>query len=255
MLSVLSRAAILIWLLAGSGPVLAQAPVVSPRVLASLPHDRHAFTQGLLWHAGALYESTGGYGGSSLRRVDPQSGRVLAVRWLAPTLFGEGLARVGGALFQLTWKENRLLVYDAASLALVRTLSYPYEGWGATWNGRHLIVSDGSSRLRFLEPDTLALRRTLVVRDGTTPVAMLNELEWASGELLANVYGKPRIARIDPASGRLRGWLDLSPLVPRETRADPEAVANGIAYDPRRHVLYVTGKRWPVLFKLAWPES
>lgn len=237
-------------------PVLATegaAPVLRPVVLERLPHDPQAFTQGLVWHAGTLYESTGGYGTSSLRQLDAQSGQVLAVRRLAPALFGEGLARVGRQLFQLTWQENRLLVYDITDLTPTRTLPYPYEGWGATWDGRHLIVSDGSASLRFLDPHTLTLHRTLVVRDGMTAIARLNELEWVNGEILANVYGEPRIACIDPATGRVRAWLDVSPLIPPETLADPEAVANGIAYDPGQQTLYVTGKRWPVLFRLAWP--
>lgn len=232
---------------------MARAPLVPSVALARLPHDRQAFTQGLVWHEGHLYESTGGYGTSTLRRVNPASGRVLALYRLAPNLFGEGLAVVGHELFQLTWKANRLLVYDRQRLTPVRSLAYPYEGWGATWNGRDLIVSDGSALLRFLDPATLALRRSVVVHDGAAPVPLVNELEWVEGELLANVYGKPHIARIDPTSGTVRGWLDLTPLIPEDSRDDPEAVANGIAYDPQRRVLYVTGKRWPVLFRLAWP--
>ncbi len=231
----------------------AEAPRIGPVVLARLPHDQQAYTQGLVWHAGILYESTGRYGESTLRRVDAPSGRVLAQARLPATLFGEGLARVGAALVQLTWKENQARWYDLASLRLVRTVPYPYEGWGATWDGRHLIVSDGSALLRFLDPHTLRTIRELVVREGETPQAYLNELEWAEGEILANVWGEARIARIDPRTGQVRGWLDLSALVPANTRDDPEAVANGIAYDPEGRRLYVTGKRWPFLFVLAWP--
>lgn len=240
---------------AGGPPAWAEAPLAPPVVLARLPHDDRAFTQGLVWHQGLLYESTGRYGASEVRKVDIPTGRVLARKPLAGELFGEGLALVGDALFQLTWKENRLLVYDRASLRLERTLPYAYEGWGLAWDGRHLIASDGSSLLRFLDPRSLRVERELLVRDGREPVAYLNELEWVDGEILANVYGQDRIARIDPASGEVRGWIDLSALVPAGTRVDAEAVANGIAYDPERRVLYVTGKRWPVIYALAWPGA
>jgi glutamine cyclotransferase len=244
---------LLLLLLSLPPAAFAEAPTVAVAVLARLPHDREAFTQGLLWYKGALIESTGRYGASSLRRLDAQSGRVLLRTRLPDALFAEGVAEIGGELFLLTWQENQLLLGDPATLRVKRSAPYPYEGWGATSDGRHLIVSDGSALLRFLDPRSLRVLREVMVRDGTTPVAYLNELEWVEGEILANVWGQSRIARIDARTGEVRAWLDLTPLLPPEVEGDSEAVANGIAYDPGQRVLYVTGKRWPVLYQLAWP--
>ena len=247
------RLFILLLLSLPSATALAEAPMVGVSVLARLPHDREAFTQGLLWYRGVLIESTGRYGASSLRHLDAQSGRMLLRTRLPDALFAEGVAEVAGELFVLTWQENQLLVYDPATLRLKRSAAYPYEGWGATSDGRHLIVSDGSALLRFLDPRSLRVVRELMVHDGTTPVAYLNELEWVEGEILANVWGQSSIARIDARTGQVRAWLDLTPLLPPAVEGDSEAVANGIAYDPGQRVLYVTGKRWPVLYRLSWP--
>ncbi len=243
------RWVLLAWLVVGTaGAGEKAAPVQVPLISTSYPHDPNAYTQGLLWHDGKLYESTGRYGHSTLSVRDAKSGQVLHSRTLAPDLFGEGLALVGEELVQLTWKEHRVLVYDKATLRLKRSVAYEWEGWGAAYDGRHLIVSDGSALLRFLDPISFQEVRRVVVHDGIQAIEQLNELEYIQGEIFANVYGSDRIARILPSSGKVVGWLDLSHLYPSEQRAAPDAVLNGIAYDAERQMLMVTGKYWPKLF-------
>lgn len=237
------------------------APVLSVHVEQRLPHDPTAFTQGLLFHQGALVESTGLYGQSSVRRVDPQTGRVLALTRLPGTLFGEGLAlcpaRPGAAprLVQLTWREHQLLTYDAQTLRQLSSHPLRGEGWGLAWDGARLILSDGTDTLRLLAPKDFAQVGSLRVRDGAHPVRQLNELEWAQGWLLANVWAHDRLAMIRPpgahGQGQVAAWLDLAPLR-RELGPQAEA-ANGIAYDPETRTLYVTGKRWDKTFVLALP--
>jgi glutamine cyclotransferase len=233
------------------------APTAAVSVVSQVPHDTAAFTQGLAFHDGALFESTGQYGRSSLRRLDPETGAVLKKVDLGSQYFAEGLATLGRRLYQLTWREQTGLVYDAASLAQVGTFSYDGEGWGLTANGdgTALILSDGSERLRFLDPSTFAVTRTLEVTDAGAPVTELNELEWVRGELWANIWKQDRIARIDPQTGRVKGWLDVSALLPPDQRLNPEAVPNGIAYDPASNHLYVTGKLWPAIFRIRLPED
>ncbi len=238
------------------------APTLAVNVLKRLPHDPGAFTQGLIFHQGQLIESTGLYGQSSLRRVDPETGRVLALARLAPRIFGEGLAlapaRPGSSprLVQLTWREGLILTYDPGSLRQLSRLRLRGELWGLTWDGKRLILSDGSDTLRLLEPLALAETGRLAVREGQTPLGELNELEWIEGWLLANVLGQDRIAVIRPPgskdAGQVAAWLDLSPL--RRELAPASEVANGIAYDPHTRALYVTGKRWDRVFVLALPE-
>jgi len=260
----------LIIALASAGPAQAAsgegadptAPTLAVSILKRLPHDPSAFTQGLIFHQGQLIESTGLYGQSSLRRVDPETGRVLALARLAPRLFGEGLAlvpaRPGAAprLVQLTWREGLVLTYDPGSLRHLTSLRLRGELWGLTWDGKRLILSDGSDTLRLLEPLALAKTGRLAVREGQTPLGELNELEWVEGWLLANVLGQDRIAVIRPPgskdAGQVAAWLDLSPL--RRELAPSSEVANGIAYDPHARALYVTGKRWDRVFVLALPE-
>jgi glutaminyl-peptide cyclotransferase len=225
------------------------APRLEWRVVAAHPHDRQAFTQGLLMHDGVLYESTGLRGRSTLRAVDPGSGRVLREHRLAPDLFGEGLARVGDHLYQLTWQAGRGFVYALPDLRLLGDFTYPGEGWGLAADGDVLYMSDGSDRLRVIEARSFAERRRIAVRDDGAPVARLNELELIDGVLLANVWRTDRIARIDPGSGRVTGWLDLSGLL--GPLAGPGVdVLNGIAWDPRARRLWVTGKLWPRVFVL-----
>lgn len=237
------------------------APTLAVRVLQRLPHDASAFTQGLIFHQGALIESTGLYRQSSLRRTDPDTGRILALTRLPGTLFGEGLAlcpeRPGRPprLVQLTWREGLILTYDAATLRQLGRHRLRGEGWGLAWDGSRLILSDGSDTLRWLEPRAFAETGRLTVREGAAPVRELNELEWVEGWLLANVLGQDRIAVIRPLgakdAGQVAAWLDLTPLR-RELAAQAEA-ANGIAFDPRARVLYATGKRWDKVFVLALP--
>jgi len=229
------------------------APVVACRVIDVLPHDPTAFTQGLVYHDGLLYESTGGYGTSELRAVDPATGRVLRRHRLAADRFGEGLALVGGQLVQLTWKSHIGYGYDRERFAIRRTFVYDHEGWGAAWDGDFLYVSDGTAVIRRYDAATFRERDRIVVRDDGKPVTKLNELETVDGELLANVWKSDRIARIDPATGTVLGWLDCQALTARVASSDPEAVLNGIAWDRERRRLLVTGKRWPWLFIIAPP--
>ena len=222
------------------------------RVIRSYPHDPTAFTQGLVWDSGLLYESTGRYGQSTLSVRELKTGRVLHRHNLPKATFGEGIAMVGDEIFQLTWREHQVLVYDKASLRLKRTLPYGWEGWGLTYDGRHLIASDGSAQLRFLDPATLKEMRSIEVREGEHVIDQLNELEYVKGEVLANRYGSDRIARISPHTGQVIAWIELSHLFP-QPRASSEAVLNGIAYDAGRDRLIVTGKLWPKLFELNAP--
>ncbi|MEZ5317384.1 MAG: glutaminyl-peptide cyclotransferase [Vicinamibacterales bacterium] len=237
----------------GQAPVVVQQPPArfGYRVVNVYPHDANAFTQGLLFQGGVLYESTGQNGQSSLRRVDLTTGKVLAKRDLAEQYFGEGLAAWQDQLIQLTWRAGRGFVYDRDTFAPMREFSYTGEGWGLASDGRRLILSDGSSRLRFLDPATFAETGTLGVRDTGVPVRDLNELEVMNGEILANVWHTDRIARIDPASGAVTGWIDLAGLLKPGEVTNGEAVLNGIAWDAEGGRLFVTGKLWPKLFEIA----
>ena len=221
------------------------------RIVHVYPHDPNAFTQGLVYVDGHLYESTGLNGRSSLRMVDLQTGQVVQRHSLPAEYFGEGLTSWGDSLVQLTWKAGTALVYDRFSFALRRTLHYPGEGWGLTQNGKSLIMSDGSPVLRFLDPRTFReIRRLPVVDENGHPVLDLNELEYIRGEIYANLWHTDRIARISPRTGKVLGWIDLSGLMDKSLLSDPDAVLNGIAYDSRFDRLFVTGKLWPKLFEI-----
>ncbi|HKC72272.1 MAG TPA: glutaminyl-peptide cyclotransferase [Terriglobales bacterium] len=248
---------ILLALFLGAGGIApAAAPPGSPapdgyRIVRVYPHDPNAFTQGLVYVDGHLYESTGLNGRSSLRMVELQTGQVLQHHELPAEYFGEGLTYWGASLVQLTWKAGTALVYDRFSFALQRTLHYAGEGWGLTQDGKSLILSDGSPVLRFLDPRTFReIRRLAVVDKNGHPVPDLNELEYIRGEIYANVWHTDRIARISPRSGRVLGWIDLSGLMDKSQLSDPDAVLNGIAYDSRLDRLFVTGKLWPKLFEI-----
>jgi glutamine cyclotransferase len=233
-----------------ASPAPAAAKCYGYRVVHEYPHDPQAFTQGLALAAGALYESTGLYGHSELRRVDLATGAVLQRRDLPPQLFGEGLTAWRGELVQLTWRSHQGFVYDRATFRLLRTFRYPTEGWGLTSDGHRLIMSDGTSTLRVLDPQSLKLIGQIPVRDGSAAVARLNELEYVKGEIYANVWGTDRIARIAPDSGKVIGWIDLRGLLSPEERRSAD-VLNGIVYDPDSDRLFVTGKRWPKLFQIV----
>jgi glutamine cyclotransferase len=219
------------------------------RVVRVVPHDRGAFTQGLLFHDGRLYESTGLNGQSSVRRVDPASGRVEAQVPLDARLFGEGLARVGGHLIQLTWKNGQALYWSLASLTHEREVSYEGEGWGLCFDGKRLIMSDGSDRLTFRDPETFTSVGGIWVRRAGVPVRSLNELECEGGVLYANIWQDSHIARIDPQTGEVTGWIDASGLLSQEDRQGAD-VLNGIAAVPGTRRLLLTGKLWPRAFEV-----
>lgn len=221
------------------------------QALRTLPHDSLAYTQGLIFHDGFLYESTGGYGRSTVRRVELESGRTLQATALSDDHFGEGLALVGSELYQLTWKAGLAFVYDLDSFSLQRTFEYDGEGWGLCFDGESLFMSDGSNRLTRRDPATFEVLEEIRVTEGGFSVSQLNELECVGDEVYANVFMTTRIVRIDKKTGRVRGELDgfnLSAAARR--RADPEAVMNGIAYDPVRDVFFLTGKYWQDLFEV-----
>ena len=220
------------------------------RVVHSYPHDAQAFTQGLVFAEGHLYESTGQVGHSSLRMVDLETGRVLQELPVPEPYFAEGLTTWGSALVQLTWQSHVAFVYDRFSFRHLSMGKYVGEGWGLTTDGKALILSDGTAQLRFLNPVTFHELRRITVKDHGRPVTKLNELEMVKGEIYANVWYSDRIARIAPVTGKVLGWIDLRGLLPSSERRDPEAVLNGIAYDAAHDRLFVTGKLWPRLFEI-----
>jgi glutamine cyclotransferase len=220
------------------------------RVVASYPHDPRAFTQGLTWHDGFLYETTGQVGQSTLRRVNLEDGRVLQNVAFPGRVFGEGSTIWGGEVIGITWQDGIGFRWDRANFRQTGSFRYPGEGWGLTHNGQDIVMSDGTADLRFLDPATMQERRRVTVTDGGRPVDRLNEIEWVNGEVFANVWMTPRIARIDPASGNVTGWIDLSDLVRQTPTSDTDAVLNGIAYDAQRDRLFVTGKYWPRLYEI-----
>jgi glutaminyl-peptide cyclotransferase len=220
------------------------------RVLNVYPHDSQAFTQGLVFVEGFLFESTGLIGRSTLRKVRLETGEVVQQRAIDGKYFAEGLTDWQGKLVQLTWRTGLGFVYDRQTFLMDRTFSYSGEGWGLTHDGTHLIMSDGTPVLRFLDPDSFLERRRVIVRDRGIPVQNLNELEFIKGEVYANVWHSDRIARIAPASGEVLGWIDLGGLLREGDVTDPEAVLNGIAYDAARDRLFITGKLWPKLFEI-----
>ncbi len=224
---------------------------LSIKVLAVHPHDPVAFTQGLVWDGGVLYESTGLYGRSSLRRVEPMTGEVLERRMVDPNLFGEGLARVGGKLLQLTWKAGIALVYDVGTLEQIDEYGFNGEGWGLAYDGQRLMMSDGSHRLTVRDPEDFRWLETIEVRLAGSPVPNLNELEFAEGDLYANVWGDERIVRIDPFSGAVTATIDASDLLLPEEKARVD-VLNGIAYDPVSRSFWLTGKFWPKIFQVSF---
>lgn len=223
-------------------------PATGYEVLARFPHDTSAYTQGLLYHDGVLYESTGRYGVSELRRVELESGRVLQRVRLPDDRFGEGLALLDGRLFQLTWESGVGYVYDVETLALVDSFTYTGEGWGLTTDGESLIMSDGSDTIRFLDPQTFETVRTVAIRDNGAPLKDINELEYIGGVLYANIYRTDWIVRIDPETGNVLNWTNMRGLLSTRERTPYTDVLNGIAYDTANDRLFVTGKLWPTLF-------
>jgi len=214
------------------------------------PHLRNAFTQGLVFDDGALLESTGLNGQSSLRRVELQTGNVLQRVEVPPEYFAEGLAALDGKLFQLTWRNHRGFVYDLHSFHLEREFTYDGEGWGLTTDGHWLIMSDGTDQIRFIDPKTFQENRRIAVKARGQPVYQLNELEYVKGEIFANVWGSDQVVCIDPATGQVVRLVDFTGLLPQQDRDGSTDVLNGIAYDPAGDRWFVTGKRWPKLFEV-----
>ena len=230
------------------------APVYGVKVIASFAHDREAFTQGFLYEKGMLYEGTGQYGHSSLRRMTLDGGNF-EIRKLPKIFFGEGVTVFENRVIQLTWKARVGLIWDKDSLVLIGTFTYPTEGWGLTHDGRFLIMSDGSANLTFLDPTTFQAQRRVSVTDAHGPVTRLNELEYIKGEIWANVWMDSRIARINPENGKVTGWIDLSELVATTAPDSVDSVLNGIAYDQDNDRIFVTGKRWPKIFEIEIVEE
>jgi len=236
----------------GPAPAIPQpVPVYTYKVVNAFPHDRQAYTQGLDIDNGTLYEGTGGYGSSTLRRVDLESGRVLQEYRLPDVYFGEGVTVYKDTLVQLTWRSNIGFVYDKNSFDLLKTFTYPGEGWGITYDGKRLIMSDGTSRLYFRDPEDFSTAGYVEVHDESGPVSMLNELEYINGKIFANVWATDSIAIIDPQDGRVTGLLDLSGLLDSGQYDNTTEVLNGITYDAERDRMLVTGKRWPLLFEIV----
>lgn len=219
-------------------------------IVRTYPHDPTAFTQGLIYRDGFLYEGTGLTGRSTLRRVRLETGEILGQVSLGEQHFGEGVTDWGDRLLQLTWMSHLGFVYERSTLEVVRTFEYQGEGWGLTHDRSTLIMSDGSSRLRFFDPTTFEEVGSVLVRDGAAPVERLNELEYVRDAIYANVWQTDRIAIITPATGQVTGWVDLKGLWAARERSSPDAVLNGIAYDAEGDRLFVTGKLWPKLFEI-----
>jgi glutamine cyclotransferase len=241
----------------GAGPSSAAAPTVPGEarevyyeVVGSYPHDTQAFLQGLVWHNGYLYESTGLEGRSTLRKVELQTGKVVKEHKLADDLFGEGLARVDNRLVQLTWTTERGFVYDLETFRVLREFKYNTEGWGLTFDGTNLILSDGSNVLTFLDPQTYQPVRKLSITRNGRAVSQLNELEYIDGEIWANVWQQDFILRIDPKTGQVTSFLNMRGILPAQSRRGTEDVLNGIAYDPDQKRIFISGKLWPKLFEI-----
>jgi glutamine cyclotransferase len=225
-------------------------PLYTYRIIQEYPHDPNAFTQGLVYEDGILYEGTGLTGRSSLRKVALDTGEVLQIHELAASYFGEGIAVVGNRIWQLTWQNQTAFLYDKETFAELDTVSYPTEGWGLTYDGSQLIMSDGTATLYFRDPGTFQLLGQVQVYDEHGPVVRLNELEYIEGQVFANVWQTDRIAIIDPGTGRVEAWLDLTGLLDPGDATQAVDVLNGIAYDVDAARLFVTGKLWPKLFHI-----
>lgn len=239
-------AAVAWFLLARRGP--AGIPVYAASVVATHPHDPQAFTEGLFFQDGLLYEATGEVGTSGFRKAKLETGEVVAQQDLPAPYFGEGIVAWKDRLYEVTWQDHAGFTYDLADFTPRDTFSYPGEGWGMTHNDKAIILSDGTPVLRFLDPETLTQVSTLKVTANGCPVANLNELEWIDGQIWANIWETNLIARIDPATGQVKSFLDVSALGPR-TRGQDD-VPNGIAYDAAAKRVIVTGKRWPQLYEV-----
>jgi len=240
------------------GTVIPEAVNIPYTIVNVYPHDTSAYTQGLEFMKDVIIESTGRYGFSTLRKVDPVSGRVLQVKKMDKAIFGEGITVLRDTIYQLTWREHIVYVYDPKDFRLIRQMNWTSEGWGITNDGKSLIISDGSDKLYVVEPSNLKLQKVLSVTDNLGPLNNLNELEYVNGHIYANRYGYNFIVRIDPANGHVTGKMDFTDVLKKYSKADltyinnntDEAVLNGIAWDPVKKKMYITGKLWPNLFEL-----
>ena len=225
-------------------------PVYSYRIIKTYPHDSGAFTQGLAFEDGALYEGTGRYGFSSLQKIHLETGNIVQSRKLPSYYFGEGITVYNDRLIQITWKSHVGFVYDKKNFTLLQKFRYPTEGWGITHDGKQLIMSDGTAKLYFLHPETFQKSGVIEVHDLNGPVENLNELEYVRGKIYANVWKTDTIVIIDPGTGRVTGWIHLKGILSSKARRKNVGVLNGIAYDEKEGRLFVTGKLWPVLFEI-----
>ncbi len=228
----------------------AAVTVSTYRVVAQYPHSTASYTEGFFYRDGLFYEGTGLNGHSAVLAVEPASGKVVQRIDLPPQYFGEGIVDWGPNIYEWTWQSHVCFVYDRFSLRQIRQFSYTGEGWGMTRTTKEIITSDGSSTLRFRNPETFTEMRHITVHDGRRQVGQLNELEFIKGEIYANIWHADTIARIDPRDGRVLGWIDLIGLLPAEQKVNSESVLNGIAYDAEHDRLFVTGKQWPAVFEI-----
>ena len=232
-----------------------EPPVYGYKVSHTYRHDIDAFTQGLAFEDGILYEGTGGYGTSNLRKTRLENAEILRLRTLPPNLFGEGITIFGDKLIQLTWKSKTGFIYDKKTLTLLRTFRYDTQGWGITHDKKQLIMSDGTSNITFLDPNTFKVTDRLKVHDNNTPLTGINELEFVRGKIYANIWPTDRIVIIAPDTGKVEAWIDLAGLLTPAERTPRMDVLNGIAYDEENERLFVTGKRWPKLFHIQLTPS
>ncbi|MDD4900021.1 MAG: glutaminyl-peptide cyclotransferase [Candidatus Omnitrophica bacterium] len=246
-------ALVIIFFLAGRAP--AETPVYSYKIVNAYPHDQEAFTEGLVFENGTLYESTGIKGHSTLRQVNLESGKVLSLYKLPDAYFAEGIAINAGKIIQLTYQSHLGFVYDKKTFRLLGKFSYPTQGWGLTFDGKNLIMSDGSAKLYFLDPKNYKLLRTIEVYDENGPVRGLNELEYIKGEIFANIYPTQRIVKINPQNAQVSAWINLEGILKDEPAAVVGCSLNGIAYDALKNRIFVTGKYFSRIFEIEVVEE
>jgi glutamine cyclotransferase len=230
-------------------------PTYGYEVVHVFPHDPQAFTQGFVFHEGNFLESTGEVGRSSLRRAEIETGRVIQKVDVPPPYFAEGITLLNGKIYQLTWQHQMGFIYDALTFEQVGKFTYVGEGWGLGNDGQSLILSDGTNQIRFLDPNTFLVKKTLAVLDAQAPIEEINEIEYVQGEIYANIWHANRIARINPQTGSVVGWIDLTGILPRGEVSDEEAVLNGVAFDNASGRLFVTGKLWPKVFEIRLTQK
>jgi glutaminyl-peptide cyclotransferase len=228
----------------------AGAPMMGYKVVAKYPHSTDSYTEGFLYLDGLFYEGTGIAGHSAVLAIQPETGKPVQKREMAPEYFGEGIVDWGPNIYQWTWKSNICFVYDRFSLRTVKQFGYTGEGWGMTRSAKELITSDGTATLRFRDPGSFKETRSIIVKDGKKTIDQLNELEFIKGEIYANVWHSDLIARIAPQDGHVIAWIDLTGLLPADQMINAESVLNGIAYDAQHDRLFVTGKQWPTVFEI-----